>query len=108
MIIDSTLGPDVQQAAINFSASGNNTVITGSPNTKIKVLQMFFGVGAADTIQFYSGSTAISGPITFAAAGSFFMDYIQLPLQTVNDGDSFIINSGTAVAVGGTVWYIQS
>jgi hypothetical protein len=101
---DATIGPEVQQGVINFNASGDNLVILGAINSRIKVLQFFLVISAATNIIYKSGSTPISGPLVFGSNGAHVLDYMQLPL-TCNWGDSFIINSSNAVQVGGTVWY---
>jgi hypothetical protein len=102
--LDATIGPLVQQAPINFAASGDNTVIIGAVGKMIKVLQFFYVVAAATNLTFKSGSTPISGPLDFGSNAAQVQDFIQLPL-TCNVGDSFIINSSAAVQVGGTIWY---
>jgi hypothetical protein len=106
MIVDATLGAEVQQSAVNFSGVGDNTVVAGIALTRIKILQLFFVCSQATTIQFKSAATLLSGPLPLTANGSFFMDYIQCPLMC-NSGDAFIINS-SAGAVGGTIWFIQA
>lgn len=101
---DATIGPLVQQIPINFSASGDNTVIIGAVGMTIKVLQFFFVAAAATNLTYKSGSTVLSGPLDFPSAGAQVQDFIQLPL-TCNAGDSFVINSSAAVQVGGVIWY---
>jgi hypothetical protein len=103
---DATIGPYVQQAPVNFSSSGNNTIITGLSGTRIRILQFFLVFSGAVNVTYYSGTTALSGPLEFAFAGAQVQDFIQLPL-TCNEGDSFIINLSAAVQVGGTIWYAQ-
>ncbi len=103
---DDTLGPKVTQAVINFSGSGDNTIVTGLLGKVIRVLQFFLVLGAASNLTYKSGTTAISGPLDFTSAGAQVQDFIQLPL-TCNPGDSFVINSSNAVQVGGTIWFIQ-
>jgi len=103
---DDTLGSKVTQAAINFSTSGDNTIVSGVLNKTIRALQFFFVLAGATNLTYKSGSTALSGALNFPAAGAQVQDFIQLPL-TCNLSDSFVINSSAAVQVGGTVWYIQ-
>lgn len=103
---DATVGPTVNQAPLDFSAGGNTTVINGLVGQRIKVLQIFFVVGGATNIQFFSAGNKLTGLMDFQANGSMFMDYIQLPL-TCNEGESFIINLSSGVQLGGTIWYSQ-
>lgn len=104
--VDATLGASVTQAVVNFSASGNNIVIPGIAGKRIKVLQYFFVIAAATNLTFQSASTPLSGPLDFGSNAADVQDFIQLPL-TCLPGDAFIINSSSAVQVGGTIWYIQ-
>lgn len=101
---DATVGAGVIQTAVNFSASGDNTILTGQLGKSIKILQFFLVWAAGTTITYKSGSTTISGPMTYAANGGQAFDYFQLPL-TCNPGDNFVINSANAVQVGGIVWW---
>ena len=103
-----TIGASVQQAAINFSGSGNNTVVTGVVGKKIKILQIYLVLGGASNLTFLSGLTALTGLMDFSSNGAFVLDFGQLPLTCVNVLDSFIINSSSGVQVGGTVWYVMS
>ena len=107
MIIDTTLGASVTQAVLNFSSSGTNVVIAGSTGKLTRVLQLFFVVGAASNITFQSEGVGLSGQMNFTGAGSFFMDYLQLPLTCLHSGDDFDIVSSNAVQIGGTIWYIK-
>ena len=104
---DATLGASVTQAAINFAASGDNIVIAGAAGKRIKVLQLFYVVGAITNITFKSGTTALSGALNYPAAAAQVQDFIQLPINC-NVGDAFILNSSSNVQVGGIVWFIQS
>lgn len=101
---DATVAANVQQAAVSFSGSGDNTVVVGLPNKQIKILQFFLVFAGATNITYKSGVTTISGPMDFSANAAQVQDYMQLPL-TCNVGDNFVINSSAAVQVGGTIWY---
>lgn len=101
-----TLGAQVIQTPINFSGSGNNTIVTGVAGQRIKVVRIFFVIAAASNLQFYSGTTAITGLMEFAANGAFVLDFDKVPLSCINALDSFIINSSVAVQIGGTLWYL--
>lgn len=101
---DATVAANVRQAAVSFSASGDNVVITGLPSKQIKVLQFDLVIGAATNLILKSGSTVIGGQMNFSANAAWVKDYFQLP-TTCNPGDNFIINSSNAVQVGGTIWF---
>ena len=101
---DSTIGARVTQIPVNFSGAGDTIIIPGVIGKLINILQ-FFLVFAGDTnLTFKSAATAISGPISFLANGSFVLDYLQLPLSC-NPGDNFVMNLSAGVQVSGTLWY---
>jgi hypothetical protein len=103
---DATIGAQVQQAAFDFSAAGDNIIISGILGKSIKVLQFFLVVSAATNIVYKSGSTLLSGKLEYSANAAQVQDFIQLPL-TCNPGDNFIINNSAGIQVGGTVWFTQ-
>lgn len=94
---------------INISSSGDNTVIAGVAGEIITVYGMFFQCGAATTITFKNGTSALSGPMSFVSGGGlnvFFGD--STPIFTLSSGSSFIVNaSGLFPQVGGFIYYTQ-
>src|SRR5579863_7579437 len=94
---------------IDITSSGNNTVISGIAGQVITVYGMFFQCGAATTITFYNGSTALTGPMAFTAGGGlnvFFGD--STPIFTLTAGSALVINvSGLLPQVGGFIYYTQ-
>lgn len=102
--VDATIGAQVVQAPISFSAPGDNIVVVGVAGKSIKVLQLFLVLADATNLIYKSGSSALSGTLTFGSNAAQVQDYIQLPL-TCNPGDNFIINLTVGVVVGGTIWY---
>lgn len=104
---DATLGATVFQLPVNFSGAGDNIIIPGVAGKRIKVLQLFYVVAALTDITFKSAATALSGSLNYPAAAAQVQDFIQLPIDC-NIGDAFVLNSSSAVQVGGIVWYIQS
>lgn len=107
MIGDLTLSPLVQQQAINFTGVGDNIIIAGVAGKIIRVLQFFFVCSTATTLTYKSGSTPISGPLSFVSNGAQVQDFIQCPFNCLNTGDPFIINASLSVTIGGTIWFIQ-
>ncbi len=105
---DSTLGPQVLQSSIDFSGAGDNIAIVGSPKKIIKVLQFFFVLSAATNLIFKSAATALTGTMQYPSAGAQVQDFIQLPLTCLQAGDGFVINSSSAVQIGGTIWFIRA
>lgn len=91
------------QLPVSISASGDNTVIAAQSGRNIEVLGLLLSLASETTVQFKSGSTAISGPQTMLsllldekAAGRWYV---------TNQGEAFVISLGAAVQTGGTIWY---
>ncbi len=102
---DDSLGASVQQAVVDFTGAGDNTIISGVLGQKIKVLQFFIVIAAATDLIYKSGSTALTGTMTYAGGGAHVQDFIQLPI-TLASGDSFVVNNSAGVQIGGMIWYI--
>lgn len=94
-------------SAINFSASGDNTVVTGVTNLAIKVHGIFFTVGGATNITFKDGaSTSLSAAVVFTGSGSSQTLQINDEAYFVTTpGNNFVMNSSSAVQVSGTIYY---
>lgn len=89
---------------IDFSDSGDNTIITGAEGLYIRVYQIFLVVNGLTDITFKSGSTGLTGAIT---ASSFILDYSGKPWFDCEKGESFIINTADNKQVSGRVYYTQ-
>lgn len=107
MISDTTLGSPVIQSPISFTGSGDQILVPGTSGYRIGILQFFFIISGAATLIYKSGTTALSGALPFLANGAQVQDFIQLPLQC-NAGDPFIINAGSPITLGGTLWYYKA
>lgn len=97
-----------QTGIINFSTTGNNTVVSAPSNVKdvVKVWGIFFTVTTASNITF-QGVGALSGVMNLQANGSFFWQANQAwPLFITDPGAAFVINqSGTSSVQG---WILSS
>jgi hypothetical protein len=92
--------------AINFSASGDNTIIAGVSAQTIKVYKLFL-VSSGDTaITFKDGAGLLTGPITLLT-GSMTLDFDSEPWFNTSTANSFIINSSNAVQISGRIYYLQ-
>lgn len=98
----------LRQEVINFSTSGDHTVITATAGASpITVYGILLTVDGATAITFKdSAGTSFSGALLLTGSGSS----LTLPLSAspwfpVGIGNDFIINSSNAVSVQGTVWY---
>jgi hypothetical protein len=94
-------------AAINFSSSGDNIVISAPAYGPINVYGLFFTVNGATNFYFKDSVVGqLSGTIVLTGNGSSQ----TLPLQDepyyfTQPGSNFVINSSNAVTFGGTIWY---
>lgn len=96
-----------KSAVINFSSSGDNTVIALNSTLPIHVYGILFTVGGATNITFKAGSTSLSGALVFTGNGSSMTIQINMdePYFSCAPGSAFIMNSSGAVQVSGTVYY---
>src|SRR5271170_937446 len=85
--------------AINLNSSGNNTLVAGVAGKIIRVYRLFFIVTSSTSITFQDASTALTGPMAFAANGGMVLDFDTKPWFTVAKGDSWVLNSTNAVQV---------
>lgn len=99
---------DLLSAAINFSATGDNVIVTGVANQIIRVWKIFFIVGASTNITYKDASTALSGALPFSANEGMVLDFDTKPWMTCQNGDSFILNQSGTAQVSGMVYYTQS
>lgn len=101
-----------QQTDINFSSSGDNTIVAGVSGKKVRLYRITFVVGAATNLEFKDGaSIVLAGPYPLAANQSFVLDYTftgMPPWFTTASGNAFVINSSNAVQIGGAADYVQS
>lgn len=97
-------------AVINFSSSGDNTVITAPASGPINVVGIAFTVSGATNITFKNGSTAQSGAIVFTGNGSsmtLMLSEWSNAYYYADAGNNFVMNSSAAVTVTGTIWYVN-
>lgn len=101
--------PELTGAAIATTGSGDKTIIAaGGAGILTKVHRLYFTVDGATTITIKRGSTALTGAIVLAAAGSsFFLDFSSEPWFTTAANETFVINTSAAVAMAGRVEYKQ-
>jgi len=97
-------------AVINFSSSGDNTIIAGVSSQTIRVYKIQFTVAGATNVKF--GDTTVtytSGAYVLTGNGSVYSDWMNGELvDKTASGKGYLINSSNAVSVQGKVWYTQS
>ena len=103
-------------AKIDLTSAGDNVIVSGStyPNRRIAILNYTILSDSDVTVQWKSGASDLSGPMTIAAKGGLAPTNSMIfsvgggPLalfQTLNGGDDLILDlSGNAV-VGGHLTY---
>lgn len=95
--------------AINFSASGDNIVISGIALKTIRVFRIFFVCSAATNITIKDGAgISLTGPMPMGANGGFTLDFQGEAWFVTSAGNSFIINQSGAAQIGGAVYSQQS
>lgn len=95
--------------AINFSNTGDNTVVAGVSGQTIRVWRLFFVVSAATNITIKDGSsTSLTGAMNMLANGSAFWDLQGDPWFVTASGNGFVINQSGTAQVSGTCYFSQS
>lgn len=98
------------QAQINFSSSGDNTVLTTPCSKTTRVVQMWFinsDAATATNIIFKDGATALNPAARFTSGGSFFAAYNdKAPWIITTAGHSLVFNSSAAAQISGEIWYV--
>jgi hypothetical protein len=95
----------ITSAKIDFSGSGDNTIVTGQAGKQVKLASLVLTVGGETNLTLKAGATAITGPMDFGGTDEprGIVDthgYCALELAV---GQSFVINSSAAVQVSGYV-----
>ena len=103
------LTTDLTQAAISFSSSGDNTVVSATASQVTRVYRLLLNANATTTLTFKDGAaTSLSGAMAFDFRLPLVLPYSQRAYYTTTANTAFIINSTDAVQVSGTIWYIKS
>lgn len=98
---------DFLTAPIDISNSGDNTIIFGVTDKLIRVYMIWFVASAASTVIFKDRTTALSGSASFTANEALVFDFCTKPWFRTSRGNDFVMTLGTAVQVGGMVYYTQ-
>ena len=99
--------PPYPPTVINFSTSGDTVVYTGAAGTGVCVYGLFFTTGGSTNITIKDGTTAQTGPMSFATNGAGFWQMSSNPKSPwflTSAGNNFVINSSNAVQVSGAVY----
>jgi len=101
---------EIRRAAISGATSGNNTLVAAVSGLKIKVLGMvLYAAGAVDVrLESGAGTTALTGVMSFAAAGDGVVIPIAPPgYHWIETAAGALLNMelGGAVQVSGFLVY---
>lgn len=93
---------------INFSSSGNNTVVAGVASQKVRIYSLSVVFGGAATVTFEDGaSTPLTGPMGIFSGGSINAANEGAPQFITSSGNGFIINLSAGVQASGWGCYSQ-
>lgn len=96
-------GKGLTFVSISTAASGQTALVSAVTGQKIKVVSYTVVASAAVTVQFQSGSTALTGAMALAANGGVSASGNHLFETAVNT--ALNINLGSAVQVSGHLAY---
>jgi ribosomal protein S4E len=91
------------EVKIDFSASGDNTILAAAAGFRYKIRQMFLVPGGDTTIQIKSGSNVLVGGMSLKANMFVVIDVSNMPWVTTNINEALVFNSTAAVQVGGRI-----
>ena len=90
------------QIPVNISTSGDNTVIPAQTGKTIRVSNIVLSLAGETTVQFKSGTQALSGLQTGL---KFILESPGFPGYVMNKEQAFVISLGAAIQTGGTIWF---
>ena len=99
----------MQTFVIDTATAGNNTIVPGVAGRRIKLTSLLLNVAGTVTVQWFSGTTKLSGPLTYLEGDGYTLSFAppasggmepQGYLIT-NAGDPLILALGGAVQVSG-------
>lgn len=104
--------PPLTNLPINFATGADNVLVAAIAGQRIKVYSLFFVVGGATNLQFFSGASAgginLTGLMDFAVNGQLVLPTTGGPVLITGVGQSLVLNSSAAVQVGGQIGFIQN
>ena len=95
-------------ASISFATSGAQTIVSSVANSVVRILQWNLVAASTNSLQWRSGTTAISGLMAFAANGGISVPYSPVGLLQGTSGSALNLFSETATSIGGSIVYLQS
>ncbi len=94
-----------QQAAIDISTATTHEIVAGISGKKIRVMSVFLVCAGAVEVTFEVNGA--DGPMSFAANGGLVLPHSPGGWFETGSGDALEISLGGAVAVGGSITYVE-
>lgn len=95
------------EASIDFSNTGDNTVISAVAGKTIRIFRIFFVCSAATEITIKNGTTALTGAMSMGQNGGFTLDYQAEAWFTATAGNAFVISQSGTAQISGRIYYQQ-
>lgn len=99
---------ELAEAKIDFSTTGDNTIVAAVAAQTIRLHKIFFVVSADTNITIKDGASGLTGVITMKAGGSFVLDMDGDPWFTCSTNTALVINQSGTAQISGRVYYRQS
>lgn len=96
--------PHLKRTAINFSSSGDNTIIAADTANRIIIHRIWLVVGGSVNLTFKDNLPSPAA-IPMSANGGITFDATGEPWFITDVNTAFIINSNAAVQVSGCAYY---
>ena len=101
--------PHLQTTPINFSSTGDNTVISAIASTRILVDRVWLVASTATNLTFKDGaSNSLSGPVPMSANGGLTFDISGEAWFVTALANAFIINQSGTAQISGQIYYHTS
>lgn len=94
-------------ADIDVASAGDNTIVAAVTGKKIRVLQYALVVSAATTVIWKSGTTAITGDMSFAANGGISSSFSPSGLFETAAGEALVLYLSASNPVSGHLVYAE-
>lgn len=91
----------IHHGKIDLSASGDGTLLAGVTDKRIYVTSYVLVGDAAVTAKFKSGSTDITGPMSFAPNGGVSANFNMDGHFATEPGEPLVLNSNANEIIGG-------
>lgn len=96
-------------AAINFAASGDNTVVAGTASQTVRVHKLFLIATSAVNLKFKDGaSTDLTPALPLQAGAGIVLDFDREPWFVTTAANAFVVNLSGAAQVSGRIYYTKS